>query len=184
MTDDPYDSPRSLGLLETLLSPLRAPERVVRDIEQIAASLLSVEGVIQQHLTSVDGRAGGLLGAVGTLQDTLETLRSPMNRIDRKVTQLTKLEQVIKASIEELQNPLDRIDRKMTELGKLEQSVTERMDAINRDLNERMLAVEQEVRTMRAPIQQMAGDLSKVQGLLPEPTDGPLTRLKDTFTTN
>ncbi len=94
MTNEDADQ-KSPGLLGALLAPLRAPERVVRDIERIAASLLLVEGVVQQHLTSVDARAGALRDAVGTLQDTLGALRSPLERIDRKVTQLAKLEQVI-----------------------------------------------------------------------------------------
>ena len=182
MIDEHADSRTSPGLLETLLSPLRAPERVVRDIERIASSLLSVEGVIQKHLTSVDARAGALQGAVERLQDTLGELRSPLDRIDRKVTQLAKLEQVITGRMDELQAPLDRIDLKVNELAALEQVITERMDTIDLDLNTRMLAIEQEVRALHPPIGQMAGDVARVQGLLPEPSDGPLTRLKETFT--
>ncbi len=44
--------------------------------------------------------------------------------------------------------------------------------------------IEQEVGALQPPIEQMSGDLAKVQQLLPEPTDGPLTRLKDTFTSS
>jgi len=212
MTDDRAETHESQGLLGALLSPLRAPERVFTNIETIAASLLSVEGVIQKHLTSVDGHAGALRGAVGTLQDTLGTLQTPLKRIDQKVTQLAKLEQVITermealqaplervdrqvaemATLEEsitkrmdaLQAPLERVDRQVAEMATLEESITKRMDALDDDLNKRILSVEQHVGALRPPIEKMSADLAKVVKLLPDPNDGALTRLKDTFTSS
>jgi len=83
-----------------------------------------------------------------------------------------------------LRAPLDRLDRRVAELQKLEQAVTEQTDAIRHELNARMLAVEQEVRGMRSPIERMARDLGTVVELLPDPSDGPLARLKDTFTSS
>ena len=184
MTDDRAETHESQGLLGALLSPLRAPERVFTNIETLAASLLSVEGVIQKHLTSVDGHAGALRGAVGTLQDTLGTLQTPLERIDRKVTQLAKLEQVITARMEALQAPLESVDRQVAEMATLEESITKRMDALDDDLNKRMLSVEQHVGALRPPNEKMSADLAEVVKLLPDPNDGALTRLKDTFTSS
>lgn len=147
MTDDSRQSQEPQSLLGALLAPLRAPQRVVSDIETIASALLSLQRDAHKRLASVDHRAGELVTAVAALRA-----------------------------------PLDRVDRKLTELQKLEQAVTVRMDAIRDDLNARMLAVEQEIHGMRRPMEQMTRDLSSVVELLPKASDGPLARLKDTFT--
>jgi len=173
MTDENAEN-QEQGLLGTLLSPLRAPQRMVTDIETIASALVSV----RDRLASVDKSAGLLVSSVGALQ-------APVEQIDRKITKLHKeLVQVITQRMTALQAPLDRVDRKVTELATLEQTITERMDAIDSDLNARMLSVEQEVRALHAPINQMAADVATVVTLLPEPGDGALARLKDTLTSS
>jgi len=63
------------------LAPLRAPQRVFTDIEPIASTLLALRRDVQGRLASIDENAGALLEAVGTL-------RSPLERIDRKVEEL------------------------------------------------------------------------------------------------
>ncbi len=55
------------------------------------------------------------------------------------------------------------------------------MDTIHSDLSARLLSLEEEVRAMRSPVEQMARDLSDVKQPLPAPGDGPMARLKDTF---
>jgi peptidoglycan hydrolase CwlO-like protein len=80
--------------------------------------------------------------------------------------------------------PLSRLDRKVTELQKLERAVTEQTELIRDDINTRLLAVEAEVRAMRSPIEGMSHDLATVVKLLPNPSDGPLARLRDTFTSS
>jgi hypothetical protein len=47
-----------------------------------------------------------------------------------------------------------------------------------------MLAVEEEVRELRSPIEKMSRDLATMVELLPNPSDGPLARLKDTLTSS
>lgn len=154
MSDDRSETAGPQGLLGALLSPLRAPQRVVTDIEAIASSLLTLQGVIAQRLTSVDEHAGELRIGVGKLHDALGSLEARLERIDGQVSQLATLEQVI----------------------------TERMDTVDDDLNKRMLAIEAEVHAIRSPIEQMARDVQAVVRLLPEPSDGPMARLKDTLT--
>jgi septal ring factor EnvC (AmiA/AmiB activator) len=80
--------------------------------------------------------------------------------------------------------PLTRLDQNVTDLQKLEQAVTEQTDAIRDDINTRLLAVEAEVQEMRAPIEGMSRDLATVVKLLPNPSDGPLARLRDTLTSS
>ncbi len=201
MTDENADN-QEQGLLGTLLGPLRAPQRMVTDIETIASAL----GPVRDRLASVDKSARLLVSSVGALQAPVEqidrkitklhkelvqvvtqrmnALQAPLDRVDRKVTELATLEQTITERMLALQEPLDRVDRKVTELASLEQTITERMDAIDSDLNARMLSVEQEVRALHAPINQMAADVATVVTLLPEPGDGALARLKDTFTSS
>ena len=43
MTDDPSESTDARGLIRALLVPLRAPQRVVENLETIASVLLSLE---------------------------------------------------------------------------------------------------------------------------------------------
>jgi hypothetical protein len=86
--------------------------------------------------------------------------------------------------VDALRAPLGRVERKVAELASLEEAVTLRMDAVHHDLNTRMLAVEAEVHAMRRPIEQMSRDLTAAVALLPNPSDGPLARLRDTLTAN
>jgi chromosome segregation ATPase len=136
------DSGDAPGLIRALLTPLRAPRRVVGNIETIASALLSLQHDTQARLASVDERVGALLPV------------------------------------------LNRVDRRVAELEKLEQAVTEQTEAIRDDINTRLAAVENEVRAMRAPIEQMSRDLATVVKLLPNPNDGPLARLRDTLTSS
>ncbi len=55
------------------------------------------------------------------------------------------------------------------------------MDAIHDDVDARLASVEQEVRAMRSPMEQMSRDLTTIVKLLPQAGDGPLARLKDTL---
>jgi chromosome segregation ATPase len=142
MTDHPPDSGDAHGLLRALLAPLRAPQRVAGNLEIIASALLSLQHDAHEHLASIDERVAALLA------------------------------------------PLRRLDRRVTELEKLEQAVTEQTEAIRADINTRLVSVENEVRAMRAPIEQMSRDLADVVKLLPNPSDGPLARLRDTLTSS
>jgi len=142
MEDDGNGSIDPLSLMRSLLAPLRAPQRLVGNIETIASALLDLQRDAHDRLASVDERVGALLV------------------------------------------PLTRLDRRVAELQKLERALREQTDAIRYELNTRMLAVEQEVREMRSPIEKMSRDLGTMGELLPNPSDGPLARLKDTLTSS
>ena len=66
-------------------------------------------------------------------------------------------------------------------LDTFEGTITDLIGALRGDLNEGMSAVKAEVQAIRPPLFKMAGDVAKLDGLLPDPKDGPLTRLKDTL---
>ena len=204
MTEDRSDSQEPHSLLGALLSPLRAPQRVFGDIETIAVALLALQRDARDRLGSIDDRAAELIKGVaglhepvnrldrnvesmqsleGTITARMEALQAPLDRLEGKVD-LESLEAVITEKMDNLQAPLDRLDVKVGKLHTLEATITERMNAIDDDLNSRMLAVEQEVHAMRAPLEQISRDVQSVVKLLPDPNDGPLTRLKDTFTSS
>jgi len=204
MTEDRSDSQEPHSLLGALLSPLRAPQRVFGDIETIAVALLALQRDARDRLGSIDDRAAELIKGVaglhepvnrldrnvesmqsleGTITARMEALQAPLDRLEGKVD-LESLEAVITEKMDNLQAPLDRLDVKVGRLHTLEATITERMNAIDDDLNSRMLAVEQEVHAMRAPLEQISRDVQSVVKLLPDPNDGPLTRLKDTFTSS
>jgi chromosome segregation ATPase len=85
-------------------------------------------------------------------------------------------------AVKGLSGRLDELDRKVALLQELEQAMTEQTDAIRDDLNTHMLTLEEEIRTMRSPIEQMSSDIATIMALLPNPSDGPLRRLRDTLT--
>jgi hypothetical protein len=58
------------------------------------------------------------------------------------------------------------------------------MEALRDDLNTRMVGVEEQVRALEPPLAQIAHDISSIDKLLPDPSDGPFARLKDTLTSN
>ncbi len=88
------------------------------------------------------------------------------------------------ASLVALRRALERIDGRVEKLQAIEDTLDDHMNGLRGDLNERLLAVEEEVRAMRAPVEQMARDTSQIVRLLPDPSAGPMARLKDTLTSS
>ena len=132
-----------------LLAPLRLPQRVAADIEAMASAVLSLHDEARGRITSIDETAHALLDAVAGLRESV-----------------------------------DRIDREVTELQRIEEAVTVRIDALHEDLNTRMRAVEEQVHRMQSPMSQMSRDLATAVRLLPDPGDGPFSRLKDSLTSS
>ncbi len=87
-------------------------------------------------------------------------------------------------AIAKLQATVSHIDGNVMQMTSLESTLQEEMRGLRNDVNTRMVAVEEEVQGMRAPLDQMALDLQSVKKLLPDPNDGPLARLKDTLTSS
>ncbi|MDX6690778.1 MAG: hypothetical protein QOG15_2235 [Solirubrobacteraceae bacterium] len=159
MTDDRAQD-ESLNVFDTLLMPLRLPGRVVADIELLTR------------------RAGTLIEGLGVLQDSIDRIESRVDRLEKQ-----RMDAFLKA-VGKLQGSMSHIEERVDVLTTMEETITDRLDGVRHDLNERMLSVQQEVKAMRSPMDQMAGDVAKIDDLLPNPNDGPLTRLKDTLTSS
>jgi len=135
------------NVLDALLAQLRLPQRIVAEIETIAAAVLSLSDTADERLKSIDDRAGALVEGLDGLGASLTQLES-----------------------------------KVDELAGLEETIEKRMEALREDLNTRMLSVEGELKEVKVPVTRMAQDVAEIKQLLPDPTDGPLTRLKDQLT--
>jgi len=170
MADDRPENQPSGGLLGMLLSPLRAPQRVFGDVESIARALLALQHDIGERLASIDLNAQRLASGLGDLQ-------APLDRIDHTTAELPKLKRAITERMDAQREDLKTLQQ-------LEQAVTDRMDTIRDELHTRMLAVEQDLRVMHTPIEQISRDVAQIVELLPDPSTGPLARLKDTLSSS
>jgi chromosome segregation ATPase len=176
MSDERSDNP--LNVMDTLLMPLRLPGRVVSDIETLTRAVVALQSDAKKHLSSVDERAGQLIEGLRTLYAAVGRIETKVNTIEEE-----RLEAFLEAT-DTLQASVDRIEQRVVRLGGLEATITDQIGALRHDLNERMSAVKAEVQAIRPPLAEMAGDVAKIDELLPDPKDGPLTRLKDTLSSS
>jgi len=144
---DERGADRPPNVLDALLAQLRLPQRIVAEIETIAAAVLSLSDTADERLKSIDDRAGALVEGLDGLGASLTQLES-----------------------------------KVDELAGLEETIEKRMEALRADLNTRMLSVEGELKEVKVPVTRMAQDVAEIKQLLPDPTDGPIARLKDQLT--
>ncbi len=175
MTND-RDDDGPPNVFDTLLTPLRLPGRVVSDIETVASAVVALQSDAKKHLSSVDKRSGELVEGLRELQGSIDRIEGRVDKLEKK-----RMEALLEAT-ENLQASIGRIEGRVEDLATLEESITARMDGVRSDLNDRMVAVEKEVRSMLPWMEEMAQDVKKIEKLLPDPGDGPLTRLKDTLT--
>ncbi len=77
-----------------------------------------------------------------------------------------------------------RLEGQVEELTGLETTIEDRMQGLRDDLNTRMRAVEAEVHGMRPALASIAREVQGVVRLLPDPSDGPFARLRDTLTSS
>lgn len=179
MSDD--DGPRAeagLNVFDTLLMPLRLPGRVVGDIGVLAEAVVALQTDAKQHLSSVDDRAGVLVDGLHTLQGSIDAIYAKVEKLEEE-----RMDAFLDA-VGALQASISRIEANVEKLESLEESMTSRIDGLRTDLNTRMIAVERTVAAMTPPMQEMAADVAKIDDLLPDPKDGPFTRLKDTLSSS
>jgi chromosome segregation ATPase len=103
---------------------------------------------------------------------------------ERHLASLDARAGVLVEQVAELQVTVTTIDGKVERLMGLEETIEKRMETLRDDLNTRMLAVEAEVHGIRPSIDRMGRDVQDVVRLLPDPSDGPLARLRDTLTSS
>lgn len=174
-TDDADDA-ASPGVFDTLLMPLRLPGRVVSDIETLTQAVVALQENAAERLGSVDEHSGELVTAVKKLHGSVDEIKGKVDTLEGE-----HMPAFLEAT-GKLQESIDRIEGRVETVETLENTIEEMMAGLREDLNTRMLAVEHEVRSMKGPMEAMAKDVAKIDGLLPDPSDGPLTRLKDTLT--
>jgi chromosome segregation ATPase len=138
-------------------------------------------------------------GSPGLLDALLLPLRLPgrvlgdVERVSRALLSLQRSAEIHLASVDEhagalvtglatLQTSVERLEDKVDGLTGLQAAIENRMEGLRDDLNTRLLAVEAEVREIRPPIQEISRDVQSIGRLLPDPSSGPLARLKDTLT--
>ena len=170
------EEPPSPGVFDTLLMPLRLPGRVVSDIETLTQAVVALQQNSEQRLGSIDDRAGQLVEGLKELHGSVDDVKGTVDTLEQE-----RMPAFLEAT-GKLQESIDRIEGRVETLESLENTIEEMMAGLREDLNTRMLAVEHEVRSMQPPMKTMANDVAKIEGLLPDPSDGPLTRLKDTLT--
>jgi chaperonin cofactor prefoldin len=172
------DTDAGPNVFDTLLMPLRLPGRVVSDIGVLADAVVTLQSDAKHHLSSVDDQAGQLVAGLSTLQGSIDHIEGKVDRLEAE-----RMDAFLVA-VGGLQASIDRIELNVEKLESLEKAITVRIDGLRGDLNTRMIAVEHTVAAMSSPMQEMADDVAKIDELLPDPKDGPLTRLKDTLTSS
>jgi len=172
------DDDEPLNVFDTLLMPLRLPGRVISDIETLASAVVSLQSDAEEHLSSIDASAAQLVEGLGELRSSIDRIESRVNKLEKE-----RMAAFLEA-VEKLQTSIDRIDGRVELVETVEETMTTQLQGVRSDLNERMIAVEHEVRAIRPAMERMAQDVAKIDQLLPDPSDGPLTRLKDTLTSS
>lgn len=118
------------------------------------------------------------------IESLARTARSLSDSTERRLRSIDDRAGALVDSVGTLHTTLKRVAGMVEEMTGLEETVEQRMEGLRKDLNTRMLALEACVRALEPPISRMGADVSKIKQLLPEPSDGPLTRLKDTLTSS
>jgi hypothetical protein len=99
MPENSHAEARS-GLLDTLLTPLRLPGRLVGDLDSVTRALLSLQRTAEVHLASVDENSGELVAGLAGLQASVV-------RLEGQVDALTGLEATIKERMDGLRKDLN-----------------------------------------------------------------------------
>jgi hypothetical protein len=120
----------------------------------------------------------------GDLESVSRTVRSLLRTADVHLASIDERAGDLVTGLCGLQASVLRVETKVERLTGLEATIEGRMEVLRADLNTRMLAVEAEVRQIHPGIDQIAHDVQTISRLLPDPSDGPLTRLKDTLTSS
>ena len=171
MASEKTSEPSAGGsLLSGLIAPLRVPERALE----------------------------ALIGAAGDLAAIRSEL-STMREQNEPLAQLVPLTKEIKARIEPMPPTVERIsgqaeplEELLPALERLERAVVERLEAtqetmkaIERDearLNDQVSKLCGEIGTLKETVSGLKGDVERITERLPDPTQGPLDKVRDALT--
>ena len=173
MDDDRRDD-EPLNVFDTMLLPLRLPGRVVGNIQTLTTAVVALQTDATRHRL---GRRDA-----GILVDGLRDLAAAIGRIERRVDKLEA----------------ERMDALLEGVATLQAgSIASRSGSPTSSRSRRRSpsastrCTETSTRAcsrsrprcarLRPAMDGMARDVAKIDDLLPDPSDGPLTRLKDTL---
>lgn len=158
------------NLLSGLLAPLRLPERALDALAGAAADLSAIRSELSEMRTQTE--------ALAELPELTRELRSLIEPMPPTVGRIS-------AQAEPLEEMLPALDR-------LEQSVVKRLEAtqetmkvIERDearLNEQVETLCGEIGDLKRTINGLKDDVEKITERLPDPTHGPLDKVRDVLT--
>lgn len=118
--------------------------------------------------------------SIGVFDTLLMPLRVP-GRVVADVGTLARGVGELVEGVRALEQLVEGIDDRVQKLESLEATMKSMMEDVREDLNARMGEVQEDVHAMLPMLEKMGSDVAKIDNLLPDPSDGPLTRLKDTF---
>ena len=161
------------GLLSGLTAPLRLPERALVALEALA----------------------GAADALTDIRSELGTLRQQ----NEPLAELVPLTKDIKARIEPMPPTVERIsgqaeplEELLPALVRLEKAVVQRLEdahetmkALERAearLNEQVSNLCREIGTLQETVTGLKGDVERITERLPDPTQGPLDKVRDALT--
>lgn len=161
------------SLLSGLTAPLRVPERALEALEAVS----------------------GAADALAEIRSEIISMREQ----NEPLAELVPLTEEIKAQIEPMPPGVERISRQaepleelLPALERLEQAVVGRLEtvhdtmrAIERDearLNDQVETLCGEIGTLQENVSGLKGDLERITERLPDPTHGPLDKVREAFT--
>ncbi|HEV2819359.1 MAG TPA: hypothetical protein VGW11_02525 [Solirubrobacteraceae bacterium] len=191
----PEETPddRDAGILATLLTPLRLPERALEALESLAQAGRHL-GPMRSELTRVRQQTeplGDLMPAVERLVEQTEPLRDLMPLVESLVEQ-TKPVRDLLTVVERIREQAEPLAELLPALERLEKSITTRLDSLQEvvvrlegsdsHLNEAVRELHREVASMHSTLTGLQDDVQSVTDRLPDPTRGPLEKARDALT--
>ena len=176
----PGDTSGSNGasVLNTLLAPLRIPDRVVVALGSMAEAAREL-GPMRAELTRVRKQTEplpDLMPALERILEHIERVPEMLSVVERISRQTDSLAQLLSA-VEHVEEGLgERIDSLRTVVGSLESE--------DSYLNKTVGELVGDLRAMHETITELKGDVKSVTDRMPDPNRGPLEKARDAFTSN
>ncbi len=167
-----------MSVVETLLAPLRMPDRVLDLLGSLAEAAREV-GPMRAELTRVRGQTEPLADVIPALEGVLEhTERVPemLSVVERISSQTEPLARLLSA-VEGIEEGLgERLDSLRTVLDSLESE--------DSYLNKTVGELVGELGAMHETVDGLKGDVRRLTDRMPDPNRGPLEKARAAFASN
>ena len=161
------------GLLSGLTAPLRLPGRALDALEAISG-------------------AAGALAAIRSELITMREQNEPLAELVPLTRELREQIAPMPPTVERISGQAEPLEELLPALVRLERAVVERleaahetMDAIEQDearLNDQVATLCREIGTLQETVSGLKGDVERITERLPDPTHGPLDKVRDALT--